>query len=275
MPNNILLNAPQARFESHLWADQELPFRYHRATVKKQMVLNIHENLELLFFLEGEGSVTFNGETCPVRQGDLAVVNCYVSHQVRTDGHLKEFCLIIDNGFCRYNGIDPTALSFENVVRDETIGTLMEQVMEACYEPDAFRNIAIKSGVLAVLLHLCRHYSVSRQQSLSTGDPALGYVCQAAAFIKENLSQPLSADRVAAHVGLSKYHFLREFKRITGHTLVHYINALRCGQAQRLLEQGDCKVKEAASLCGFSNHSYFTKVFRQHTGQYPSRILPE
>ena len=151
----------------------------------------------------------------------------------------------------------------------------MEQVMEACCTEDTFRGTAIKSSVLALLLQLCRRYSVPRQQPLPTGDPALGYVCAATAFIKKNLSRPLSADAVAAHVGLSKYHFLREFKRITGHTLVHYINALRCEQAQRLLEQGNCKVKEAAALCGFSNHSYFTSVFRQYTGLYPSQITPE
>lgn len=275
MDNSILLNTPNARFESHLWSNASIPFHYHRDVVRRQMVLNIHENIELLFFLEGAGQVVLDGNPQPVEAGDLAVINSYVTHQVKTDGHLVQFCLIIDNGFCRYHGIDPTALVFSHLVRDEQARILFRGIMDALEGEDPFREAAAKSAVLATILHLCRGFSQPRTQPLPAADPALGYVCTAGAFIKGHLSQKLTADAVANAVGLSKFHFLREFKRITGFTLTHYINALRCEKAQRLLEQGDRTVKEAAHLCGFSNPSYFTDVFFQYTGMLPSEILPK
>lgn len=273
MNNNILLNAPKARFEPHLFKDPTLPFRFHRDVVRRQSVFNIHENVEMLLFLEGEGRVLYDGAPIPVTAGDIVVVNSYAPHQVMSDGELIQFCFIIDSTFCRYNSIDPARLQFQPLVRDEQARDLFVRVMDACSGQDVFRHAQIKCAALELLLHLCRNYSTPRTQPLSTGDPALAYVCSATEYIRGNLSGKLTAEVVASSVGLSKFHFLREFKRLTGFTLTHYINTVRCEYAQRLLEQGEYKVKEVAHLCGFSNHSYFSSVFRQYTGLYPSQMV--
>ena len=273
MSNNILLNSPQARFEPHLFPDTALPFRFHKDVVLRQSVFNIHQNIELLLFLTGEGTVMYDGTPIPVSAGDVVVVNSYSAHQVTSKTGLTQFCLIIDSSFCRYNSIDPARLDFHSHIRDEQTRTRFHRVMDACTEQDEFREALIKSTVLELLVHLCRQYSTPRTQPLSTADPALAYIRTATEYINQNLSGNLTVEDVAANVGLSKYHFLRLFKRLTGYTLTHYINAVRCEYAQRLLEQGKYNVKEVAHLCGFSNHSYFSSVFYRHTGLHPSQLL--
>ena len=273
MSNNILLNSPNARFEPHLFKDPALPFRFHRDVVLRQSVFNIHQNIELLLFLTGEGQVMYDGTPVPVSAGDVVVVNSYSAHQVSSDKGLTQFCLIIDSGFCRYNSIDPARLAFQTHIRDEQTRVLFHRVMDACTGQDEFRDALIKSTVLELLVHLCRQYSTPRTQPPSTADPALAYIRSATEYINNNLAGHLTVEEVAASVGLSKYHFLRQFKRLTGYTLTHYINAVRCEYAQRLLEQGSYNVKEVAHLCGFSNHSYFSSVFYRHTGAHPSQLL--
>ena len=273
MSNNILLNSPQARFEPHLCPDAALPFRFHRDTVLRQSVFNIHQNIELLLFLTGEGQVMYDGTPIPVAAGDVVVVNSYSAHQVTSDHGLTQFCLIIDSSFCRYNSIDPAQLQFQPHIRDEETQSLFRRAMAACTGQDPFRTALIKSTVLELLVHLCRQYSCTRTKPLTTADPALSYIRAATEYINQHLADNLTAENVAASVGLSKFHFLRQFKRLTGYTLTYYINAIRCEYAQRLLAQGDYKVKEVAHLCGFSNHSYFSSVFQQHTGMHPSQLL--
>lgn len=92
--------------------------------------------------------------------------------------------------------------------------------------------------------------------------------------MKANFAQRLTSDEIAASAGLSKFHFLREFKRITGRTPTHYLNAIRCEYARSLLKSGRYSVKEAAFLCGFTNNSYFSSVFLKYTGMLPSQVQP-
>jgi AraC-like DNA-binding protein/uncharacterized protein (DUF3820 family) len=86
-------------------------------------------------------------------------------------------------------------------------------------------------------------------------------------YIKENLTKKLTLDEIAANVGLSKYYFLRQFKKITGYTVIDYVNIIRCEYAQELLRSEKYKVKEVALLCGFDNFSYFTNVYKKYTGK--------
>lgn len=275
MNNNILLERPKVRIETHRSATAENPFIVKQPKDHSKSPFGIHENLELLLILDGQGAVLHDGARYSVGKGDIVVVNSYVIHQVVSDGELPIFCLIIDRKFCQYCGVDPMSLLFQNIIRaDARISMLYQKVMEVyLQQEDRFYSTAMKSAVLELLLYLCRHYSSQRQENASNA-PAVEHVRQAVVYMKANFTKKITADDIAASAGLSKYHFQREFKRITGKTPNHYLNAIRCVQARRLLESGRYSVKEAAFLCGFTNNSYFSNVFYRHIGVLPSQIQP-
>lgn len=274
MNNNILLNSLHMRFESQLLKDAPIPFIFHRNILRRPTAFNIHENLELLFFLDGKGRILYDGTHIPVCKGNIIAVNSFVAHQVIPDPVLDQFCLIIDNSFCRYHNIDPAQLLFQPTIHDPLANERFLQIMDACNHQDPFQNTAIKASVLDLLLYLCRHYSTPNAGSCSPKDPALDYVHRAIGYMKTNLARKVTADEVAASAGLSKFHFLREFKRITGQTMTHYLNTIRCEYAKNLLESGQYNVKEVAYLCGFTNNSYFSSVFLKYTGLLPSQVQP-
>ena len=274
MNNSILLNTQTVRFETHRSSTPEFPFIIHPRVTRLKSVFGIHENLELLCFLDGEGYVLYDGMRLAVRKGDIVAVNSYSPHQIISDGSLPHFCLIIDKRFCLYHDIDPSQLIFQPLIRDDPqVTALFRQVMQS-YDnrDDNWGTARIKSAVLNLLLHLCLHHSTPRTVDRLTQDPSLEHVHRAIGFMKANLSQKLTIDQIAASAGLSKFHFLREFKRITGYTLIDYLNTIRCDYARSLLERGQCSVKETAFVCGFTNCSYFSSVFRRHTGLLPSQI---
>lgn len=274
MNNNILL-PPKVKFETHDRATADFPFIIKQHKDHSKSMFGIHENLELLLFLDGEGDVLYDAERCKVRKGDIVIVNSYTIHQVVSEGELPIFCLIIDRKFCQYNGIDPMALLFRKAIRgDDRLSALFRKMMDA-YEAreEQFGNPAFKSAVLELLLYLCRHYSQPRSEDMSKA-PALENVRRAVVYMKANFAQKIALEDIAASAGLSKFHFLREFKRITGRTPNHYLNAIRCIHARRLLESGRHSVKEAAFLSGFTNHSHFSNVFHRYIGVLPSQIHP-
>jgi len=274
MNNKILLDKPKVKFESHLTKPTDFPFTIRQHKKHRRSTSGIHESLELLCFLNGEGFVMYDGVRYSVRKDDIIVVNSYAIHQVVSEGELPVFCLIIGREFCRYNGIDPVQLIFQNIIReDEQASALFRRMMEAyANREDPFYNAAFKSAVLDMLVYLCRCYSSPRPEELSQA-PSLEYVRRAMTYMKTNFAQKLTSDDIAASVGLSKYHFEREFKRFTGCTPNHYLNAIRCEYARNLLESGHYSVKQTAFLCGFTNNSYFSSVFRRYTGHLPSQVL--
>ncbi|MBQ9974519.1 MAG: helix-turn-helix domain-containing protein [Oscillospiraceae bacterium] len=276
MNNNILLQKPYVKFEKHASMSPEFPFVIHPNITRPRGIFSLHESLEILHFMDGDGFVVYDGVRYPVHKGDFVVVNSYCLHQVVSDGELLHFCLIIGKNFCLYNSFDPSRLIFEHIIRDDPQMTaLFRRVMDSYADQTGdFYHAALKCAVLDLLLHLCRCHSTPRPDDQPAKITSLEYIRRATGYIKANLSQKLSADEIAAYAGLSKYHFLREFKRITGHTLNHYLNAIRCEYARNMLESGRCSIKEAAYACGFTNASYFAKVFHQYMGMLPSQVCP-
>jgi len=91
-------------------------------------------------------------------------------------------------------------------------------------------------------------------------------------YMWRNVAQPICLDQLAALVFQSKYHFLRRFKSLTGHSPMNYLRMLRVFKARYLMHtQGDAlKLVSIANDCGFSDQAHFTRMFKRHTGMTPS-----
>ncbi len=273
MNNNILPSLGKTEYEAHFLGQKDLPFIFHKDTIayqSKECIPNLHLNLELLYFIEGCGSVICDGKTFAVQQGDVAVINSYAIHTVTTTDVARYFCLIVDNDFCIANIADMSELQFVSLIQNDTARTLFEQVVQEFDNRDAFRDAGIQCAVQQLLLFLCRNYSEPKPTG-EKQDSARESVWIAVEFMKQRLGQKLMLEQIAASAGFSKYYFLRLFKAHTGYTVTRYLNLLRCDRAKQLLSSG-CAVKEAAVLCGFENLSYFTKVFKTYTGLLPGEV---
>jgi len=75
---------------------------------------------------------------------------------------------------------------------------------------------------------------------------------------------------MAAAAGLSRFHFLRRFKRATGTTPWRYLTDLRLAKAKSLLADPAQGVAEAAAAAGYADPAHFSRLFRQRTGRTPS-----
>ena len=86
---------------------------------------------------------------------------------------------------------------------------------------------------------------------------------QAIGFIQAEHDRDLSLEETANQVGLSKFYFEREFRKVTGYSFVSYVNTVRCERAKALLSQSEQKTGVIGKVCGFSNPSYFISVFKK------------
>ena len=92
-------------------------------------------------------------------------------------------------------------------------------------------------------------------------------------FIYENYSEKIGIKEICADVGCSKSTLLSSFKREFGITVNSYLNEVRLSEAVRMLNSTEMNIGEVAISVGFSDQSYFSKVFAAKFGVPPSEYV--
>jgi len=90
-------------------------------------------------------------------------------------------------------------------------------------------------------------------------------------LIQDTLDTNFSLDELAKNSGLSKFHFLRVFKKELGITPHSFIINERLNKAEKLIRNGT-PIAEASLLVGFNDQSHFTRNFKRYYGYTPSTL---
>lgn len=94
-------------------------------------------------------------------------------------------------------------------------------------------------------------------------------------YISEHYTKQISISDICHELGYSKSTVLSAFKREFNTTINSYLNSLRLSHAERLLEEDGLTINEIALATGFTNQSYFSKVFSAKYGTPPSEKRKE
>lgn len=87
-------------------------------------------------------------------------------------------------------------------------------------------------------------------------------------FVEEKYGSKLTLQHAAEYFGYSKQYFCKWCKSEIGVAFNEFLNAVRITHARNFLT-GGCSVEETAEKCGFSDPSYFSKVFKKFVGTTP------
>lgn len=94
---------------------------------------------------------------------------------------------------------------------------------------------------------------------------------RARAFIDQSFDQPIDLDDIAHQACLSRYHFLRSFRRVFDVTPHQYLTRKRIERAKELLIESDLPVTEICFEVGFHSLGSFSTLFQRHVGHAPGR----
>ncbi|ACT02358.1 helix-turn-helix domain-containing protein [Paenibacillus sp. JDR-2] len=93
-------------------------------------------------------------------------------------------------------------------------------------------------------------------------------------FINRSFAEPITLESIASLYFVSKEHLSRTFKQATGSTVMDYIVTKRVEEANRLL-QSSVSIKNAAEAVGYSDLTYFHRIFKKVTGITPAQARKE
>ncbi len=91
-------------------------------------------------------------------------------------------------------------------------------------------------------------------------------------YIRENMDRDITLEELLKLTGMSKSHFSRKFKELTGKTFVTYLNDMRIEYAQKYLMETSQPIHWIARQVGYTDERYFRRIFRERIGENPKQF---
>ncbi|MDL0435862.1 MULTISPECIES: response regulator transcription factor [unclassified Niallia] len=92
------------------------------------------------------------------------------------------------------------------------------------------------------------------------------------AYMNEHYREPLTLTNVAQHFHFNPSYLSSYFSTHMKEGFSEYLNRVRIEEASKLLVAGTAPISEISGIVGYSDHSYFCKVFKKMTGLSPSQF---
>ncbi|MBI2800671.1 MAG: helix-turn-helix transcriptional regulator [Gammaproteobacteria bacterium] len=158
-------------------------------------------------------------------------------------------------------------------VHDPVIASAATAIAEESMQQDMGGQLYVEAVATQMSVHLLRKYSsMSYRQPRNSCGLSARQARQVAEYIESRLETPLTLAEMAALVGISTWHFLRQFRARFGCAPHAYVIQRRIEHARCLLLRGVLPIKEVAAACGFSDQAHMTRQFRRHLGITPAAV---
>lgn len=230
--------------------------------------LHTHATWEILALISGSGTITF-GDSSTERFGPYSVI-CIppnTPHIEASSGKYRNYCFRVTD-FPLPDDSAPILLTDDAGHTIQTLMGLLYPLLHRRGQETYAKPIGHLVDALEELLLLR-----ARQ---TPPDIRVGQVIR---LLTQNMSDAaFHIDRALAESGYCPDHIRRLFRAETGKTPREYLADLRIRAAKRLLllrRQSHESLDAVAEACGFSDASYFSRVFKARVGVPPSAYTGE
>ena len=248
-----------------------------------------HDEIEILYFMNGNFKVKINMESFPVEEECFFFVNPGEIHSVDCSGPATESAIVFHPCILNFEHYD---LAQTQLIQPLTKGEIqLPRFLDSSHP--AFHKIKKEYLDILNVFHQTGMFLSSEYQTVTEDIASQLFI--RAGFLKmlgflssfSLLTQPEKADdyrvqiiksslefirkhyHLAGNASMNEQYFCRFFKKILGKSPITYINEYRIKQAIILLQTTDSPVMDICLDSGFNNLGNFLREFKKDTGFTP------
>jgi AraC-like DNA-binding protein len=206
-----------------------------------------------LYVVRGNGFMKTHEQTYSLAQGSLGFLDCYKPHQYCTESEWEILWMHFDGPLARRYfeeiiNIHPIPVFHGNAAINaknelEIIYNCFDKGKASINEPD------LSYHIVKLLTPLLKYKEISETPVRESP------IKDTLHYISQNIDSELTVTNLAERIYLSKYHFIRIFKKETGYTPHEYILMCRVNAAAYALKSTSSSAKDIAMQYGFSSES--------------------
>lgn len=247
-----------------------------RLGIAKNTELQLHSEVELMYVLEGEASVTVDELNTELNKQDIIVINPGHSHSVRNNGNGIIFIISMPSSlfFDSDNGrrsifLCNTALAANK--NDTWLRSLLNEILRR-YLVNPRADLEQTSLCYRLASYLVRYYSCAEE---ATRDDLISddkRIRNALLYMYENYSQPLTLTDLSEQLHLSSGYLSRYLKKNLGVNFKEFLTKIRITCASDDLTYTEKSVLRVALDNGFANLNIFNSAFKAKHNLTPSEF---
>ena len=218
-----------------------------------------------------------------VRRGDLFVTRSKTPYELRWNSPLGAELEVVHISLA----VDQLTAALEAVYgdkaaaveiteffgRDETLTHLSLACAELLFAGTAGSAKRIAAFAYLLAIHIVeKHTNVAPQRPDYRGGLPIARLRKIEDYVRANLAESISIEKLADLAELSPFHFSRVFKQATGMTPLQFVTRERMLQAQQLIRETSRSLIEIALEVGYTSPSHFAQVFRRIVGMAPMQF---
>ncbi|MBO4693574.1 MAG: AraC family transcriptional regulator [Clostridia bacterium] len=242
-----------------------------------------HDNIELLFCIEGEIVVTLPSERIILNAGDFIYLAPNTPHATSSISDTNEhICIkflpeIISVPASRK--IPPASHYILNLddykvfrVPDKDrnyISNLFVSSSVNYSHTDYFKRLIFRANIMLLMSYVFSNSITVESKSSQKNIPSV--FLNVLKYIDENTAT-ISLEEAADYCSLSYSYFSRTFKSIFKISFSNYVIKKRISNSLKLMQETNLSLNDIALECGFANLSHFIKCFSAEKGMTPKQF---
>lgn len=237
--------------------------------------VHFHECAEILFCVDGQGSVTIGEDEYLMKSGDIALFNPYIfnaSKNCNEENFEFYFIGIID--FCyppfHYNTLMPDECPvFSAGAYEKQLEFYFQELIRETSHPETVYMPVVSAlgNVIATQILRIYHLNILMEKNKTE---ATGYSHIIKNYIDKNYNQTINLDTLSENCFISKSYISHQFKKDIGMSPIDYLIKKRMEIARYLLTNTTYPIMDVAKQIGYDNPLYFSAIFKKSVGVSPS-----
>jgi AraC family transcriptional regulator len=225
-----------------------------------------HRDAFLTFVLEGTFRERCGAKISICRPGALRFLPAGEVHENEFETRVRCLHVWINPGVL--DGLDRRSVVPRKPAEISGLGAtwLANRLYAEFSREDSASGIAVEGLVLEILAEIAR--------SETTPEPALipRWLKHATEIVEARFLERLSLADIASEVGVHHVHLSRQFHKYNRVTVGELIRKRRIQYASHLLAHSETPLAEIALVCGFSDQSHLSFLFKRYMGMTPSKF---